>query len=127
MTKEERDLFLKTEAKNLLKAKRHKISLEGLKAIPKEAGCYVLYYENEVVYVGESTNLHGRLLHLRNGEHTARKSIASLIMKTDLDEKDKKITDFIEKKMEVAFLVTDLDRKKLEGWLIKEKKPILNQ
>jgi hypothetical protein len=122
MIKEEKNQYLKGETNKLLKSKRYKLTLspDGLQALPSEPGCYILYREDDIVYVGESGNLHRYLMRLRNYPHPARKRIAHLFMKQNLDEKDKRITDFIEKNIEVAVLLIDPGRKELKKWILAE-------
>ena len=101
-------------------------------SIPSKAGVYALKEENELVYVGETGNLRGRMTDLLDSRHhTVRRSIGKKLFAHQLGfvqaTTKNKFPDSIEilvnghicNNLRIAFLPVSLGRKELEEYIEK--------
>jgi len=107
------------------------LTREWAKSISLAAGVYVIRHDNEIVYVGESGSLSGRMLDLLNTKnHTVRRSLGKKYFSTHIEYKKASSTvgyalsielllnEFINKNLTVAFLEMSLGRKELEDFIV---------
>lgn len=103
--------------------------------IPSVAGVYALKEANEIVYVGETGNLRGRMTDLLDSRHhTVRRSIGHKLfanLEGFIQATTKKkfpehieilVNDHIRKNLQIAFIQVPLGRKELEEYIEKNIK-----
>lgn len=133
--------YLNTLKENLLNSKKLdiEISRSWNDNFPREAGVYVFFENDTIVYVGETTSLKDRMKDvLRTLNHTLRRKIgehnfsnhknytkASSITKYHPDI-EIKVDQWFTKKMKMSFLPVPLGRKELEELMVKEYNPKYN-
>lgn len=132
------DYLFNLENSLINESKRQKIDLtkEWADNFPQSAGVYILREGDEIIYVGESGFLSGRMkdiLDTRN--HSLRRRIGSLNFsnvlgfekassrKKFIDEIELMIDNYLKEKMEISYLEVPLGRKELEERII-EKYPV---
>lgn len=114
----------------LLKAENWRkviFSKDWVSKVPNEAGVYVFRHSNEIVYVGETGNLQGRMNDLFDSRHhTVRRTIGQkyysshdgyiqATIKNKFPEHiEILVNDYITSNLLVAFLTVSLGRKELE-------------
>ncbi len=115
-----------------------RVSLEWAKGMPKDAGIYVFYYRNKIVYVGQSRSLKERMKDLRRTvNHTFRRKLGNFYFaKKDGFQKatsKKKFPEHIEKmvnsrmeSMKIVIVPVPFGRSEVEEYLIKKYKPKFN-
>lgn len=134
--------YLNTLAEKLIhKSPKEHINLTRgwAKQFPKEAGVYVLFESGELVYAGETGSIRGRMTdYLDTRHHTVRRKIGALNFSKvkgfeSANSKlkfpahiEKLVINWLEKKVELCYLVVDLGRKELEEYIISEHSPKYN-
>lgn len=133
--------YLSDLENTLVKNGRQQITLtrEWTKQFPKEAGVYVLFEGDELVYTGETSSLRGRVTdYLNTRHHTVRRKIGAFNF-SDVegyhratskikfpDHIEKLVVDWLEKKVKLSYLVVDLGRKELEEFIQNKYSPKYN-
>lgn len=141
MKKSTQQHFNNFSKKLICKKTKERISLtrNWVEQFPKEAGVYVLFEKNKLVYVGETSSIKERMtdfLNTRN--HTVRRKVgafnfseikgyhpASSRIKFP-DHIEKLVIDWLEKKVKLSYLVVDLGRKELEEFIQDKYNPKYN-
>jgi hypothetical protein len=121
----------------LLSAPKQDISL--ISTFPNERGVYLLWENEELVYVGETGSIQKRMKDLRNTfNHQVRRSIANKHFKNidgfQLGSSQKKhpehieemLNDFLQTKINVSFLPVSFGRKEVEEAICEMKQPCYN-
>jgi len=129
--------------KNQILIRRPKISVEltrnWTKHFTKEAGVYVLFEKNKLVYVGESGSVKGRMTDLLDSRHhQVRRNIGRIHFSKirgfkDANSRKKfpkhielKVNNWLKKRTKISFLPVPLGRKELEEKIIKDFNPKYN-
>ncbi len=112
---------------------------EWAKKTPDEAGVYAAFEEDDLVYVGETVNIQKRMKNLQNSrQHALRRNIVKLNFsdskgypeadgnKLFPQEIEKKVDNWLENKIRIAFLPTTLGRAELEEKIIQKYRPKYN-
>ena len=107
--------------------------------VPNEGGIYLIYYNNELIYIGETSCISERIkTHSRQTYFSAfRRNCGTILLNFVLKEKNGKkryfteeedsiINNFLQQCTIVPFTVA-IDRGELEERLIKEFSPLLNK
>lgn len=111
--------------------------------IPKEAGISAIYKGKELLYVGESENIHNRFVNYHDNPKSKsvfRRNLAEVKLGIPFKKNDKgkkvptinseqvevKIQDYIQG-CSVRYLVLDLGRTELKEYIIKRYSPVLNK
>ena len=115
-----------------------KISLnrQWTSTVPSKAGVYALKEGKEIVYVGETGNLKGRMNDLLDSRHhTVRRTIGKRMFSTQKgfiqattkikfpDKFEVLVNEHICNKLKLTYLTVDLGRKELEELIEQEIKP----
>ncbi len=134
--------YLKQQLNQLITADQFSIDKQKswLKVIPPHAGVYLIWFENDMCYVGETGNLKKRMKDLmKTYNHTFRRKLGEKYFsnhpsfykatskKKFSDEIESQLNDLMQTKCKISFLATSLGRKELEE-LVQEKydKQLLN-
>lgn len=133
--------FLQALSNKLLAAPTHKI-IKGkgwAASFPKKAGVYIIRKKLELIYIGETGNIQGRLKDLcRTQNHTARRTIGTEQFASHAeytkpsskirfcDNLEELLNQYFSKNLTIAFIEVELGRKELEEMFFKEYKPIHN-
>lgn len=86
---------------------------------PKQSGIYVLRYNDAIVYIGETSNIHNRLVHHKNGNGSALKTKIADSLVTELPE------DYLQK-CTIQYIPMLLGRTEIEKYLIDKYNPVFN-
>lgn len=127
------DKYLKGLKAKLLESKNWKsitISREWADKFPDDAGVYALKENKQIIYVGETGNLSGRMKDLLDSRHhTVRRTIGERFFskvkgfkkatnKTKFpDHIEKKVNKHICDKLKIAYFEVPLGRKELEEFI----------
>ena len=117
------------------------LSYSWANIFPQEPGVYVAWEEGErnPVYVGETGNVRGRMKDLLDSRHhTLRRNIGKNNFSKEAGYRDansknkfpehieKKVDEWLEKKIRLSIILTKLGRKELEELLCEKYKPKYN-
>ena len=121
------------------KRQRILLTLEWQKGFPAEAGVYVVFNGDKIVYVGETGSIRGRMADLRHTRnHTMRRSIGASEFANDPEYKKASslnkfppriecmVVEFL-RRLEVTALPIGFGRKEIEENLIAKHHPLYNQ
>lgn len=132
---------LQSLSDKLLVAPQHKIIKgKGWAAeFPKKAGVYIIRKKLQLIYVGETGNLQGRLRDLcSTRNHTARRTIGTEQFASHdeyikpsskvrfCDNLEELLNKYFAENLTIAFIEVELGRKELEEMFFKIHKPIHN-
>ncbi len=94
---------------------------------PSQAGVYALKEKDEIIYVGETGNIRGRMYDLLDSRnHSIRRTIGKVLFSDKVgfvqattkqkfpDQFERMVNDHISNNLKIAFLVVELGRKELE-------------
>lgn len=138
MTQNQIEEYLTGLEKKLLNSERIvlEFSRKWASAFPADAAVYIFRRGNEVVYVGETGSLKGRMLDILNTKnHTLRRNFGNhhfcdhplyekpSSKKSFCTELELLLNQNMIKELSVSYLVTDLGRKELEERLFDKNKP----
>lgn len=111
------------------------LTREWTSTIPSKAGVYTLREDAEIVYVGETGNLKGRMNDLLDSRHhTIRRTIGKKLFSTHKgfiqattrikfpDEFEVLVNKHICNKLKIAYLTVELGRKELEEFIERDIK-----
>lgn len=124
-------------------AESRAFSWDSIDKIPKEAGVSAIYKGKELLYVGESENMHNKFVnHHDNSKSKSvfRKNLAEVKLGIPFKKNDKgkkvptipveqvevKVQDYIQN-CTVRYLVIELGRTELKEYIIKRYSPVLNK
>ncbi len=140
---EDYEAYLEKTKKALINPRnKQKVTLESewIKALPSEPGTYVIFESGELVYVGETGNIRGRIKDMRDTRHhTLRRNVGSVNFSNTPGYKrasskkkfpkdiECKVEEWFKSKFEVSVLPLKLGRKELEEKICKEHEPKYNQ
>jgi GIY-YIG catalytic domain-containing protein len=125
--------YLKYNSKKLLNSNQQscQLTLEWKKTFNDGPGVYVIEIDNEVVYVGETSNLQERMNDLRNTKnHTVRRNLGNDLFKRHkgyfkatskksfVESIEKKLVNYMIKHLKIRTLPLDLGRKELEEYIM---------
>ena len=100
------------------------------KELPEEPGVHLIYYENNLLYVGETGNTRRRIAeHMRSHHASGDTFIKHSQKKFQLDltkDGDKKIFDDLRSRMTIIYKITE-NKENLKNKIIEELKPEFNQ
>lgn len=133
--------YLQSLSDKLITAPRHKI-IKGkgwASEFPKKAGVYIIRKKLQLIYVGETGNIQGRLRDLcSTRNHTARRTIGTEQFASHpeytkpsskirfCDNLEELLDQYFSKNLTLAFIEVELGRKELEEMFFKEHKPMHN-
>ena len=115
------------------------LTLDWKNSFPRDAGVYAFFKDDEIVYVGETGSIQGRMNDMRNSQHhTLRRNVGAREFCDVLDfekaSSHKKFPPHIEEmvidflgSLEVKALPISFGRKEIEEHLINKYSPIYNQ
>jgi hypothetical protein len=115
------------------------LSRQWAKTFPSDSGVYMLFEKEELVYVGESGSLSGRVTDMLNSRHhTVRRSLGELRFKNEPGYKKAtssiKYPEHIEnlvqetmKSFKISVLPIPFGRKEFEEYIESKHKPELNR
>lgn len=115
----------------------------SINKLPKEAGISAIYKGKELLYVGESENIHNRFVNYHDNPKSKsvfRRNLAEVKLDIAFKKNDKgkkvptiqpeqvevKVQDYIQN-CSVRYLVIDLGRTELKEYIIKRYSPVLNK
>ena len=119
--------------------KEMKLTRQWAKSFPNDSGVYMLFEGEQIVYVGESGSLSGRVMDMLNSRHhTVRRALGELRFKDVPDYKKAtssiKYPEHIEKMVEetmkgfkISVLPIPFGRKEFEEYIESKHKPELNR
>ena len=119
--------------------KEMKLTRQWAKSFPNDSGVYMLFEDRQLVYVGESGSLSGRVMDMLNSRHhTVRRALGELRFKDVPDYKKAtssiKYPEHIEKMVEetmkgfkISVLPIPFGRKEFEEYVESKHKPELNR
>lgn len=126
---------LKAKLFNVDNWKEIELNRQWTSTIPSKAGVYVLKHGEEIVYVGETGNLKGRMNDLLDSRHhTIRRTIGKKLYShypdfiqatTKIkfpDKYERLLNEHICKNLKIAYLTVELGRKELEEIIEQEIK-----
>lgn len=115
------------------------LTLEWSKKAPNEPGVYIVFEEENIMYVGETGLLRGRMKDIRDSRnHTLRRKIGEALFsnssnyqkgtckKKHDDETEIRINQHMESDLKIVYMVVWLGRKELESYLIEKYHPKYN-
>jgi len=115
------------------------LSSDWVKGFPDEPGIYVAFEQRSLVYVGETGNIRGRMRDLQDSRHHAlRRNIGKYNFsneagyeKADSMRKfpkdiEKKVDDWLKKRIKISVMPMKLGRKELEENLFRKYHPKYN-
>lgn len=88
------------------------------KLVPKDPGIYIISKNDEIIYIGETSNIYERLTHHKNGNGSALKD---KIQDYTNCNPDKYLQD-----CKIKFLPITLGRIEIERYLINKYNPVFN-
>jgi len=108
--------------------------------VPKQPGIYIIRnLSNEIVYVGETSNLQERMNDLKDTRHhTLRRAVGHMEFsckpnfqkatskKKFLENIEKFVTEFFKANLSLTYCATKIGRKEIEEYLVKKYKPKYN-
>ena len=137
-----KEYFKKTKSTLFLKRYRKDLGLawDDKNSLPVGAGIYAIFEKGAFVYIGETGSLRGRIKDLsRTVNHQFRRSLGkarfSSIQGYQLATSkrkfpslvEEKLTNYMKKNCEIAFLTMQLGRKEFEEYICREHRPKFNQ
>lgn len=124
---------MENELKKIKNRKKVALTNDWVKIFPSKAGVYAAFERGNIVYVGETGNIRGRMRDLRDSRHhSLRRNIGKNNFSGERGYKDantkeefpkhieKKVDDWLTKKIKISALPTKLGRKELEEKFIEK-------
>lgn len=116
------------------------LTSDWITRFPDKPGIYVVFEGANLVYVGETGNLRGRMRDLRDSRHhNLRRNIGRFNFSQEAGYEDasdvlkfpkhieEKVDEWLKEKIEISVLVVELGRKELEENIIKKYDPKYNK
>ena len=135
--------LLEEMEKDLIKYENRReilLSREWINGFLRNPGTYVAFEDREIVYIGETGDIRGRMGDLRDTRnHSLRRNIgkynfsrvdgysdASTHVKFP-PHIEEKVNSWLKEKVKISILITDIGRKELEERLVEKYTPKYNQ
>jgi len=110
------------------------------RTFPKRSGVYSIFDKRELVYVGESGSVRGRMMDLLDSRHhVLRRNLGSALFRGEPEfisatsktkfppQYEAQLNDYIQSQLKICVVTVSLGRKEIEEWLIESYDPTHNK